>query len=124
MFEQDTNRTVAGQRVQTMSPPPKKMEKDKNRKDQPIASFNQEKREDVWDDIYIKEEGVVLEFDFDSNIGKIKSLKDNNIYNIDSRELIRTKIELRPGDKVLFAPFEDSDGNDYAKIIRIIELKS
>lgn len=107
-----------------MSPPPKKMEKDKNRKDQPIASFNQEKREDVWDDIYIKEEGVVLEFDFDSNIGKIKSLKDNNIYNIDSRELIRTKIELRPGDKVLFAPFEDSDGNDYAKIIRIIELKS
>jgi hypothetical protein len=124
LFEQDTNRTVAGQRVQTMSPPPKKMEKDKNRKDQPIASFNQEKREDVWDDIYIKEEGVVLEFDFDSNIGKIKSLKDNNIYNIDSRELIRTKIELRPGDKVLFAPFEDSDGNDYAKIIRIIELKS
>jgi hypothetical protein len=80
LFEQDTNRTVAGQRVQTMSPPPKKMEKDKNRKDQPIASFNKEECEDIWDDLYMKEEGVVLEFDFDSKIGKIKSLKDNNIY--------------------------------------------
>jgi hypothetical protein len=76
-----------------------------------------------WDDIYLKEEGIVIEFDFDSKTGKIKSLKDNNIYNIDSRELVRTKIELRPGDKVLFAPFEDSDGNDYARVIRIIDLK-
>jgi len=97
------------------------MGKDRNKKDLPIASFNKEEREDVWDDIYIKEKGIVLEFDFDSKTGRIKSLKDDNIYNIDSRELVRTKIELRPGDKVLFAPLEDSDGNDYARIIRIID---
>ncbi len=100
------------------------MAKDKNKKDQTIFSFDKEKREDIWDDIYIKEEGIVLEFDFDSKTGRIKSLKDNNIYQIDSRELVRIKIELQPGDKVLFAPFEDPDGNDYARVIKIIELKS
>jgi hypothetical protein len=100
------------------------MGKDKDKKDLPIISFNKEELEDIWDDIYIKEEGIVLEFDFDSKTGRIKSLKDDNIYNIDSRELVRTKIELRPGDKVLFAPFEDPDGNDYARIIRIVEINA
>jgi len=65
----------------------------------------------------------VLEFDFDSKTGRIKSLKDDNIYNIDSRKLVRTKIEFRPGDKVLFAPFEDPEGNDFARVMKIIELK-
>ena len=35
------------------------------------------------------------------------------------RELLRTKIALRSGDKVLFAPFEDPEGKDYARIIRV-----
>ena len=83
-----------------------------------------EEREELWDDIYLKEEGIVLEFDPDSNTGKIKSLSDTGIYEIDSRELIRTKIELRPGDKALFAPVEDPEGNDFARIIRIIELNT
>ncbi len=100
------------------------MKKDKNKKDQPIVSFKHKEREDVWDDIYIKEEGIVIEFDFDSKTGRIKSLKDDNIYNIDGHELVRTKIELRHGDKVLFAPFEDLESNNYARVIRIIELKA
>ena len=83
-----------------------------------------EGREELWDDIYLKEERIVLEFDPDSNTGKIKSLSDTGIYEIDSRELIRTKIELRPGDKTLFAPLEDSEGNDFARIIRIVELNT
>ena len=86
--------------------------------------MNKEEREEVWDDVYVKEEGMVLEFDSKTNTGKIKSLRDSNVYKIDSRELVRTKIELQPGDKVLFAPFEDPDGNDFARIIRIIELKT
>ena len=58
-----------------------------------------------------------------SNTGKVRSLADGDIYKIDERELVRTKIELHTGDKVLFAPFEDPDGDDFARIIRIIELK-
>jgi hypothetical protein len=119
------NRTLTGQLQDSgFKPVPAaiNMAKDKNRKDQSIASFNKEERENIWDDIYLKEEGIVIEFDFDSKTGRIRSLKDNDIYQIDSRELVRTKIELRRGDKVLFAPFENTDGNDYAKIIRIIEL--
>lgn len=83
-----------------------------------------EEREEVWDEAYAKEEGIILEFDSDSNTGKIKSFLDDSIYTIDSRELLRTKIELRPGDKVLFAPFEDRDGSDYAREISIIELNT
>jgi len=100
------------------------MAKEKDKKEQSIVSMNKEKREEVWDDVYIKEEGVVLEFDSESNTGKIKSLRDDSVYNIDSRELIRTRIELQSGDKVLFAPFEDPAGNDYARIVRIIELNT
>ena len=96
----------------------------KNEKDRPIVSMTREEREEVWDDVYLKEEGIVIDFDRDANTGKIKSLSDSSIYNIDSRELIRTKIELRSGDKVLFAPVEDPDGNDFARIIRIIELST
>jgi hypothetical protein len=124
VFQQDTNRTVAGQWLQTLSLPPKIMAKEKDKENRPIVSMKGEEREEVWDEAYAKEEGIILEFDSDSNTGKIKSLLDGSIYTIDSRELLRTKIELRPGDKVLFAPFEDRDGNDYARVIRIIELNA
>jgi len=96
----------------------------KEKKELPLVSMNAEEREEVWDDLYLKEEGVVLEFDPTSNTGKVKSLSDDGIYKIDSRELLRTKIELRPGDKVLFAPIEDTSGDDYARIIRIIQLNA
>jgi len=100
------------------------MARKKDKEDRPIVSMSGEEREEVWDDIYLKEEGIVLEFDPDSNTGKIKSLSDGGIYEIDSRELIRTKIELRPGDKALFAPVEDPEGSDFARIIRIVELNT
>ena len=96
----------------------------KERKELPIIDVSKEEREEIWDDLFIKEEGIILEFDSDKNSGKIKSLADDNTYEIDSRELIRTKIELRSDDKVLFAPFEDPEGRDYARIIRIIQLNS
>ena len=86
--------------------------------------MNGEQREEVWDDTFATEEGVILEFDPDLNSGTIRSLLNGNIYIIDSRELLRTRIELRPGDKLLFAPFEDPDGKDYARVIRIIELRT
>lgn len=85
--------------------------------------MTKEEREQAWDELYEKEEGTILDFDHETNTGKIQSLQDDSIYSIDSRELVRTKIELRPGDKVLFAPIEDRDGEDYARIIRIVELK-
>ncbi len=94
----------------------------KDKKELPLVSMNAEEREEVWDDVYVKEEGVVLEFDPNSNTGKVKSLSDDSVYKIDGRELLRTRIELRPGDKVLFAPIEDASGDDYARIIRIIQL--
>ena len=99
------------------------MAKKKNKKKISIIALNEEEREDVWDDLLLKEEGIVFEFDSGSNIGKIRSLDDGSIYQIDNRVLIRTKIKLRPGDKVLFAPFEDLGGHDYARVIRIIEFK-
>ena len=125
---QDSNRTVAGQlqdsRFKPVPATKKIMAKEKDKEDQPIISMNKEDREDVWDDVYVKEEGIVLEFDSESNTGKIKSLRDDSVYNIDFRELVRTRIELQSGDKVLFAPFGDPDGNDYARIIRILELNT
>jgi hypothetical protein len=100
------------------------MAKKKNEEEKPLVVMGSEEREEAWDDVYVKEEGIVLEFNAVSNTGKIKSLRDNAVYNIDSRELIRTRIELQSGDKVLFAPFKDPDGNDYARVIRIIELNT
>ncbi|MFZ5997444.1 MAG: hypothetical protein ACOYW7_08155 [Nitrospirota bacterium] len=100
------------------------MGKKKDKKEPPIASLPREEREGHWDDLYVKEEGIILEFDPETNTGKVRSLSDNSIYRIDGRELLRTRIELRPGDKVLFAPIEDPEGNDYARVIRIIELKA
>ena len=90
--------------------------------DKPIISMSKEEREEVWDDAYAKEEGIIVEFDPMKNVGKVRSLINGDIYRIDDRELVRTKIELHSGDKVFFAPFEDPDGEDYARIIRIIEL--
>lgn len=93
-----------------------------NQTDKPIVSMTKEEREEVWDDAYAKEEGIIIEFNLDSHTGKVRSLVDNAEYKIDGRELVRTKIELHAGDKLLFAPIEDPDGDDYARIIRIIEL--
>ena len=95
-----------------------------DQKDKPIVSMTKEEREEVWNDAYVKEEGIIIEFDPITNAGKVRSLADGDIYKIDERELVRTKIELHSGDKVLFAPFEDPDGDDYARIIRIVELNA
>lgn len=100
------------------------MKEGKDKKDTPIISMSDEEKEGMWDSVYEKEEGIILEFNMDSKSGKVQSLNDNTIYKIDSRELTRTNIELRQGDKVLFAHFEDPDGDNYARIIRIIELKA
>ena len=91
-----------------------------DQKDKPIVSMTKEEREEVWNDAYVKEEGIIIEFDPITNAGKVRSLADGDIYKIDERELVRTKIELHSGDKVLFAPFEDSEGDDYARIVRLI----
>jgi hypothetical protein len=90
--------------------------------DQPIVGLSAEDRDIFWDEMYAKEEGVIREFDFNTKTGKIRCLADGEIYLIDARALAQTKIELKIGDKVLFAPFEDPDGKNYAKIMRIIEL--
>ena len=103
---------------------PENMAKEEDKKDPPLVSLTREEREEVWDDIFLKEEGIILEFDSDLNVGKIRSIADGQVYAIDGRELLRTKIELRPGDKVLFAPVEDASDDDYARIVRIIELKT
>ncbi len=98
------------------------MSKMKKKKERPLLSMTEEEREQAWDNIFIKEQGIIVEFEPDSNTGKVRSLENDVIYSIDSRELVRTRIELRPKDKVFFAPFEDPDGKDYARIISIIEL--
>ncbi|MDA8084270.1 MAG: hypothetical protein M0024_11490 [Nitrospiraceae bacterium] len=81
-------------------------------------------REEAWYDIYQKEEGVITEFDPESNTGKIKSLANGAEYSIDSRELNRVRIELKTGDQVLFAPIEDAADDNFARVIRIIRLNT
>lgn len=93
-----------------------------DRKDKPIVSMSGEEREETWDDTYGKEEGIIIEYNLETQTGKVRSLDDSQEYKIDGRELVRTKIELHAGDKILFAPIEDPDGDDYARIIRIIKL--
>ena len=78
------------------------MAKEQNHKERPLVSMTREEREEMWDDVFVKEEGIILAFDSDLNTGKIKSIADGQIYSIDGRELLRTKIELRAGDKVFF----------------------
>ena len=95
-----------------------------DQKDKPIVSMTKEEREEIWDDAYAKEEGIVTEFNLDTHTGKVRSLLDNAEYKIDGRELVRTEIELHAGDKILFAPIEDPDGDDYARIISVIELNA
>ena len=95
-----------------------------DQKDKPIVSMSKEEREEVWDEVYAKEEGIIIEFNLDSHTGRVRSLVDGEEYKIDGRELVQTKIELHAGDKILFAPIEDPDGDDYARIIRIIELNA
>ena len=92
--------------------------------DQPIVGLSQEDQDFFWDEMLAKENGVILEFNFDTKKGKLRSLADGQDYVIDDRALSQTSIELQTGDKVLFAPFEDPDGKDYAKILSIIELNA
>jgi len=91
---------------------------------QPIVGLSEEDQELFWDEMLAKEEGMILEFDFNTKKGKIRSLTDGAVYAIDDRALAQTKVELKAGDKVLFAPFEDPDGNDYARVMRILELSA
>ncbi len=95
-----------------------------DRKDKPITSMSKEEREEAWDDVFAKEEGIIIEFDMNINTGKVRSEEDGATYMIDSREFVKTKIELRAGDKVLFAPFESKEGGDYARLIKIIDLNT
>jgi len=90
--------------------------------DQPIIGLSEEDQDIFWDEMLAKEEGVILEFDFDTKKGKIRSLADEAVYVIDDWALSQTRVELKAGDKVLFAPFEDPDGKDYAKVMSILEL--
>lgn len=64
--------------------------------------MTEEEREQVWDDAFIKEQGSIIEFDHDLETGEVRSIKDNEIYSIDSHELFRTRIELRPGAQSIF----------------------
>lgn len=98
------------------------MTKKNDKKELSVVSMTGEEREGVWDELFVKEEGLVLEFDPASNTGKLKSLDDNSVYDIDSHSQLKTKIELRPGDKVLFAPFEGPEGKNIAKIHKILGL--
>ncbi len=34
-----------------------------DRKDKPLTSMSKEEREEVWDDVFAKEEGIIIEFD-------------------------------------------------------------
>ncbi len=95
-----------------------------SQKDKPITSMSEDEREEVWDEVYAKEEGIIMEFNMDDRTGRIRSLLNGEEYRIDSRELVRTKIELQAGDKVLFAPIEDPAGENYARIVQIVELNS
>ena len=95
------------------------MAKGKDKKEPSLVNLTRQEREEVCDYTFLKEEGVILDFGSDLNIGKFKSIADGQVYAINGRELLRTKIELRPGDKVLFAPVGDPEGNDYARVIRI-----
>lgn len=67
---------------------------------------------------------VILENDFNTKKCKIRSCADEVVHVIDDRALAQTKVELKAGDKVLFAPFEDTDGKDCARVLRIIELSA
>lgn len=59
------------------------MTKNNDKKELPIVSMTEAEREGVWDELFVKEEGLVLEFDPNSNTGKVKSLDDNSVYDID-----------------------------------------
>jgi hypothetical protein len=113
--EQDTIRTVL-----QVSPLPEEVAV--GEKDKPLVSMSKEERENEWDDVYVKEEGTIIEFDPRTKTGKVRSLRDGGVYSIDNRELVRTKIELRQGNKVQFAPIEDPDGKNYARIVKLMEL--
>lgn len=60
------------------------MTKKKDKKELPIVSMTTEEREGTWDELFVKEEGIILVFDPRSNTGKIKSI-DNCVYDIDIR---------------------------------------
>jgi hypothetical protein len=47
------------------------MAKNKTKKELPIIALNEGEKEGVWDDLFIKEEGIILEFNPDLRTGKI-----------------------------------------------------
>lgn len=65
----------------------------KGKKERPLTSLSKEEFENIWNNVFIKKEGIILEFDMDTKTSKLKSLSDDSIHQIDSRELVRTKLE-------------------------------
>jgi siroheme synthase len=49
-------------------PATEKWEATMNQKDKPIVFISKEEREEVWDEAYAKEEGLIIEFDPVTNI--------------------------------------------------------
>ncbi len=64
----------------------------RNQNERPLVSMTGEEREETWDEVFVKEEGIILEFDCDSNTGKIKSIADRQVYDIDGRELLGSRL--------------------------------
>jgi len=60
--------------------------------------MSNEEREEAWDEAYAKEEGIITEFNLDSQTGKVRSLVNGAEYKIDGRKLVWTKMELYAGD--------------------------
>lgn len=50
-----------------------KSEATMEKKDKPIVSMSPEKRENVWNDLLIKEEGIIFGFDSVLKKGKVRS---------------------------------------------------
>jgi hypothetical protein len=70
------------------------MAKEKAQKERSLVSMTGEEREETWDEVFVKEEGIIIDFDGDLNIGKIKSVTDGQVYDIDGRECARTVLYL------------------------------
>jgi len=91
------------------------------KKEKPIVSMSKVERKKMWDELLIKEDGIIIEYNPAVMTGKVRSVKDDHIYQIYSSGLLKMKIELHIGEKVLFAPIDDSEGKkDFARVMKII----
>ncbi len=43
--------------------------------DKPVVSLSKGKREEVFNNVFAKEEGIIIEFDTPANNGKIRALR-------------------------------------------------